>query len=78
MEAIQEILRESVSGGFWKFMGYYLIIFLVLSIPLRMLGATYRYFTIRKLGYPPKHCDVNGKKRKKKSDNTSEIDIKLF
>lgn len=61
MEILQEILRESVSGGFWHFVGYFLII----GIPIRFLkfliSKPFRHVILSKHGYPPKNCNVDGK-----------------
>ena len=52
MEIIKEILSESVSGGFWKFIGYYLMIALILGIPSQVIYVAIdrplRYMTKKK------------------------------
>ncbi len=64
METIHEIIKESVSGGFWKFVGYWIIIALILNITANVIAFAInrplRYWTIRKHGYPPNHCDADG------------------
>lgn len=64
METIQQILAESVSGGFWKFIGYLLMAGLIITIPAKLivitLNRTLRHWNIRKHGYPPVHCDADG------------------
>jgi len=71
METIQQILADSVSGGFWKFIGYWLIIAIIISAPVRIvtiaINRPLRHWNIRKHGYPPKHCDADGD-FKKESD----------
>ncbi len=37
METLHKILQESVSGGLWKFIGYYSILFLVFCFCLDLL-----------------------------------------
>ena len=37
MEIIHQILQESVNGGFWKFVGYWILISLILGIPAKVL-----------------------------------------
>lgn len=37
METLHKILQESVSGGFWTFVGYYLILYLVAKICYQLL-----------------------------------------
>ena len=64
METIHEIIKESVSGGFWKFVGYWIMIAVMLSIPAKVvafaINRSLRHWTIRKNGYPPSHCDADG------------------
>ena len=64
METIHQIIVESVSGGLWKFIGYWIMITLLLGIPAKVLifaiNRPLRHWTIRKHGYPPKHCDADG------------------
>ena len=64
METIHQILIDSVSGGFWKFIGYYLIILAILSVFAKLItfaiNRPLRHYTLRKLGYPPIHCDADG------------------
>lgn len=64
METIHQIIIESVSGSFWKFMGYWIVIYLFLSIPAKVISfainRSLRHWTIRKHGYPPSHCDADG------------------
>ena len=73
METVQQILLDSVSGGFWVFIGYYFIITTVLVIPANLIiiaiNRPLRHRNIRKHGYPPQHCDADGdfKKNKKNS-----------
>ncbi len=65
MEIIHQILIESVSGGVWRFLGYTIIIALVLGIPAHVItyaiNSPLKHWTIRKNGYPPMHCDADGK-----------------
>lgn len=64
METIHEILKESVSGGFWKFIGYWIMVALILLAPIKLfafiVNRIMRHWNIRKHGYPPKHCDADG------------------
>ena len=64
METIHQILIESVNGGFWKFIGYWIIIGMVFGIPAKVIifaiNRPLRHFTLRKIGYPPSHCDADG------------------
>jgi Na+/serine symporter len=64
METIHEIIKESVSGGFWKFVGYWIMITVILAIPAKLIAfainSPLRHWTIRKHGYPPAHCDADG------------------
>ncbi len=64
METIHQIIQESVSGGFWRFVGYWLMILLFLGIPAQIIivaiNRPLRHWNIRKHGYPPEHCDADG------------------
>ena len=63
METIHQIIAESVSGGFFKFFGYFLVVWVLLAIPLNFLlsliNRIMRHWNIRKHGYPL-HCDADG------------------
>lgn len=37
METIHEIIRESVSGGFWTFVGYWIMVALILGVPASVI-----------------------------------------
>jgi len=64
METIQQILIDSVSGGFLQFIGYFTMVGIILGIPAQVLmfaiNRPLRHWTIRKHGYPPQHCDADG------------------
>lgn len=64
MEIIYQIIQESVSGGFWRFVGYWLMVLLILGVPAQVLvmlvNRPLRHWTIRTQGYPPPHCDADG------------------
>lgn len=71
METIHQIIIESVSGGFWKFCGYWIMTALILGIPAKVLifaiNRPLRHWNIRKYGYPPAHCDADGDFKEEKS-----------
>ena len=64
METLHQILIESVSGGFWKFIGYWILIGTIIGIPSNVIivaiNRPLRHWNIRKHGYPPIHCDADG------------------
>ena len=64
METIHQIIIESVSGGFWHFIGYWVMIALILIVPAQLIivaiNRPLRHWNIRKHGYPQKHCDADG------------------
>lgn len=72
METIHEIIKESVSGGFWKFIGYWIIITVIISIPANLIrfaiNRPLRHWNIRKHGYPPPHCDADGDFKQEEDD----------
>ena len=37
MEFILQVLRDSVSGGFWHFIGYYLMVFIIIIAPIKII-----------------------------------------
>tara|TARA_R110000851_G_scaffold40131_2_gene101424 strand:- start:55 stop:270 length:216 start_codon:yes stop_codon:yes gene_type:complete len=64
MELIIKLIEDSVSGGFWKFCGYWIMITVILGIPAKLIivaiNRPLRHWNIRKHGYPPAHCDADG------------------
>ena len=64
METIQNIITESVSGGFWKFVGVWIMVTVILVTPAKIIffiiNRPLRHWSIRKHGYPPAHCDADG------------------
>lgn len=80
MEAIQQILAESVSGGVWKFIGYLIILGMIIIAPLSMIviitSRITRHITIRKHGYPPAHC--YGDLKKNEVENYKDLPDFLF
>ena len=76
MEELREILLDAVDGGFWRFIGYWILIAVILGVPAKVImflyNRTLRFFNLMKNGYPPKHVDADGdfKKEKKNETNT--------
>lgn len=76
LDFILELCRESVAGGFWHFAGYWFMVAVIITVPIQgivklmmfLVNRPLRHKTLRKLGYPPPHCDADGdfKKIKKK------------
>lgn len=64
METISNILADSVSGGFFKFVGYYLIIYVLIKtiagIIIVLINRPLRHLNMIKNGYPPAYCDADG------------------
>ena len=64
MEFIYKITFLSVNGGFWQFVGCWVMVGLILGIPSRLIfvlmNRIYRHRNIRKHGWPPSHCDGDG------------------
>ena len=58
MEELRQILMDSVSGGFWNFIGYWIMIGLIVGLPLnfilRLFNRFFRHWNIRIHGYPSK------------------------
>lgn len=59
-----ELIEYSVSGGFWRFVGVMMMVYLLLYFPtnliLQIIHKIIRRGTISKHGYPPPHCDGDG------------------
>lgn len=76
MGEIHEIIKASVSNGLWHFVGYWLMIGLILGvvigIPAQLIifiiNRPLRHKNIRLHGYPPPHCDADGDFKKEKDD----------
>ncbi len=70
METIHQLILESVSGSFWKFCGYWVMLLLIIGTPAKIIifaiNRPLRHWTIRKHGYPPNHCDADGDFKKEK------------
>lgn len=77
MEIIAEIIKDSVSRGFWYFCGYWIIITVIIGIPgkilIHLINRPLRHWNIQKHGWPPPHCDADGDF--KKDDKSEEDDI---
>lgn len=61
---MKEFLEFSFSGtyghGFWRFIGCYMFVGLVATLIFKIYNRFWRFWTIRKHGYPPVHCDADG------------------
>ena len=42
------------------FFGFLIILAAISNFITKLYALTLRYFTIRKHGYPPEHCDADG------------------
>lgn len=64
MEEVRKILQDSVSGGFWNFIGYWILIGTALTVVTTLIvfiiNRPLRHWNIRIHGYPPQHCDADG------------------
>ena len=64
MEVIRQIFLDSVDGGFWRFIGYWILLSVVFGIPAKVImflwNRLLRFFNMRKNGYPPSHIDADG------------------
>jgi len=55
-----------IFSDFKVFIGIFMMLFLCLSFLAFVLNRSLRHFNIRKLGYPPSHCDADGDFREEK------------
>lgn len=53
METIQQILQDSVNGGFWKFTGYVIIIGIPINGIVKLVELAMKYWAIGKHGWRP-------------------------
>jgi len=76
IEQLHEIVKQSVSGGFMKFCGYFIMASVIIGLPLAtiisilnlLINRPLRHANIRKHGYPPTHCDADGDFKDKTND----------
>lgn len=55
MEAIELMFKS-----FWHFVGFTILLTGLSNFIIILWSRFWRYLTIRKHGYPPTHCDVDG------------------
>ena len=55
MEAIKFIF-----SNFWVWLGSFMILVVSLRVIVILINRILRHRNIRKLGYPPEHCDADG------------------
>lgn len=58
-EMIMELLKFVLSD-FYVFIGFCILLYLVLKFLFKSWNRLMRHFNIRKHGYPPEHCDADG------------------
>jgi len=51
---------ELILSSFWKFVGGFIILSMILTSILFIWNRFWRHWNIRKHGYPPPHCDADG------------------
>ena len=49
-----------VFGSFWMWLGFVIIVGMVLNFIFRSFNRTLRHRSIMKHGYPPEHCNADG------------------
>lgn len=76
MESLFKIIEFSVGGGFFRFIGCIMIIYLILETFFKTLtliiNRPLRHWNIRKHGYPPPHCDADGDFKQQESQDELE------
>ena len=79
METLHQILIDSVSNGLWNFVGYWIILSLIIYAPINLIkylvNRPLRHKTIMEHGWPPKHCNADGDFKKKKKDEDEDDDF---
>jgi len=56
---IMEIL-DFVFSSFWRWLGSMTMLYVIVHYFVYLLNSFVRHRTIRKLGYPPPHCNCDG------------------
>lgn len=51
---------EFIFASFWHFIGFIIILYALLNFIIILSNRILRHRNIRKLGYPPVHCDADG------------------
>lgn len=59
MENILKLLEFALQS-FWYFIGCLIIFTICANLIIQIWARFWRYWTIRKQGYPPPHCDADG------------------
>jgi hypothetical protein len=47
--------------NFWTWAGSMVILYIIVNFIIRIINACLRHRTLRKIGYPPPHCDSDGR-----------------
>jgi len=60
-----------IFSGFWIFIGFAILLSLILNFISNMWYRFWRHFNLMKHGYPPEHCDADGdfKQTKEEEEN---------
>lgn len=51
---------DTIYSSFWNFLGFLIILYLILHYMFISWNRFLRHLNIRKHGYPPPHCDSDG------------------
>ena len=65
-------LFKFLFSNFWYFVGFCIILSMLLQAIYGIIHKIVRHFTILKVGYPPAHCDGDGDFRKIDKDDDKE------
>jgi len=49
-----------VFGGFWMWLGFVIVVGMILNFIFRLYNRALRHRSLMKHGYPPEHCDADG------------------
>ena len=62
---------EFVFSNFWNWLGFMTVLYIIVYLIVDMINRIVRHRTLRKIGYPPEHCNADGEF--KKTNNNIKI-----
>ena len=66
-----------VFSNFWMWLGFVIIVGMVLNFIFKVYNRGLRHRNIMKHGYPPEHCDADGDYPQIKEDETDDDGFSL-
>ena len=66
-----------VFGSFWMWLGFVIIVGMILNFIFKVYNRTLRQRNIMKHGYPPAHCDADGNFPQIKNEDSNDDGFSL-